>query len=74
MEAFYRGARAHGFELPFDAMWSTVMVLLCFGRAERYLGMLSLVLGDLATAEEYLRVALEACAGSSAWASTERPD
>jgi DNA-binding winged helix-turn-helix (wHTH) protein len=102
-------ARAHGFELPVDAMWSTVMVLLietmvqigdaeacamlrsrfesqagvnvttgsgllCFGRAERYLGMLSLVLGDLDTAEEYLGVALEADAagGSVLWRNESR--
>ncbi len=93
--------RASGFELPVDAMWSTVMVLLietmvqlgdvegctvlrsrfeglagtnvttgsgllCFGRAERYLGMLSLVIGDLDAAEDYLGVAMEAdAAGGS---------
>lgn len=86
--------RANGFDIPVDAMWSTVMVLLietvvqlgdveactvlrsrfenhagtnvttgsgllCFGRAERYLGMLSYVIGDLDVAETYLRTALE---------------
>lgn len=98
-----------GFDLPTDAMWSTVMVLLtesfvqlgdvdactllreqiapskgdniitgsgliCFGRAERYLGMLSLVIGDLDEAEEYLGVALEADAagGSQLWSNESR--
>ena len=101
--------RARGFDLPVDAMWSTVMVLLidamvnlgdaeactmlrsrfagqagtnvttgsglmCFGRAERYLGMLSLVIGDLDLAEQQLGVALEADAagGSVLWRNESR--
>ena len=102
-------ARAAGFDLPVDAMWSTVMVLLiesmvrladleacavlrdrftrlagtnvvtgsgllCFGRAERYLGMLSLALGELDAAEEFLGTALEADAagGSVIWSNESR--
>lgn len=101
--------RATGFDLPLDAMWSTVMVLLieamvqlgdveactvlrsrfadqagtnvttgsglmCFGRAERYLGMLSLVMGDLDAAERYLGIALEAddAGGSVLWRNESR--
>ena len=101
--------RANGFDLPVDAMWTTVMVLLietmvqlgdveactvlrsrfegqigtnittgscllCFGRAERYLGMLSLVIGDLDDAEQYLGVAIEADAagGSVLWRNESR--
>ena len=101
--------RHNHFELPLDAMWSTVMVLLieamvqlgdaeackdlrsrferqtgtnvttgsgllCFGRAERYLGMLSLVIGDLDAAEQLLSVALEADAagGSVLWCNESR--
>ena len=102
-------ARSSGFDLPVDAMWSTVMVLLiesmvrlgdleacsmlrdrferlagsnvvmgsgllCFGRAERYLGMLSLTMGDFDTAEEYLGTALEADSdgGSLLWSNESR--
>ncbi len=101
--------RAAGFDLPLDAMWSTVMVmlieavvqlgdveactvlrsrfesqagtnvttgsgLLCFGRAERYLGMLSLTIGDLDAAEQYLGIAMEADAagGSVLWRNESR--
>ena len=101
--------RSNGFDLPVDAMWTTVMVLLietmvqlgdveactvlrsrfegqigtnittgsgllCFGRAERYLGMLSLVIGDLDDAEQYLGVAIEAdAAGESVlWRNESR--
>ena len=101
--------RASGFQLPFDALWSTVMVflaetavhlrqrddcsvlrerlaplagtnvttgsgLLCFGRADRYLGMLSFVLGDLDDAEEHLAAALEGdhAGGSALWAAESR--
>lgn len=101
--------KARGFDLPIDAMWSTVMVLLietmvklgdrdacavlrdrfgsqagmnvttgsglmCFGRAERYLGMLSFVLGDLETAERHLATALEADdrGGSVLWRNESR--
>jgi hypothetical protein len=48
--------------------------LVCFGRAERYLGMLSLVIGDLDEAEEYLGVALEAdsAGGSKIWSNESR--
>ena len=48
--------------------------LMCFGRAERYLGMLSLVIGDLDLAEEQLGVALEADAagGSVLWRNESR--
>lgn len=97
------------FELPVDAMWSTVMVLLiesfvqlgdvdacrmlherlaprsgenittgsglvCFGRVERYLGMLSLTIGDLDRAEDELGTALEADAagGSRLWSNESR--
>lgn len=104
-----RAIKANNFDLPLDAMWSTVMVflietmvnlgdlescvtlrslfeplagtnvttgsgLLSFGRADRYLGMLSLVLGELDVAEEYLGVALEADAesGSALWANESR--
>lgn len=101
--------RAADFDLPLDAMWTTVMVLLietmvrlddveactvllarfegqagtnvttgsgllCFGRAERYLGMLSLVTGDLAGAEQYLGTAMEgdAAGGSVLWRNESR--
>lgn len=101
--------RAAGFEVPLDAMWSTVMVLLaetavqlgdpgaattlrermaplegtdvvtgsglmCFGRADRYLGMLALVAGDLTAAEHHLGVALEGDAGGGSvlWANESR--
>ncbi len=101
--------RANGFDLPVDAMWSTVMVLLietmvqlgdveactvlrsrfegqagtnvttgsgllCFGRAERYLGMLSLAMGDLPAAQQYLEVAMEGDAegGSALWRNESR--
>lgn len=97
------------FNIPVDAMWSTVMVLLvesfvrlgdveacrtlrgrvdsliganittgsglvCFGRAERYMGMLSFVLGELDEAEEYLGTALEADAAgeSKLWRNESR--
>lgn len=48
--------------------------LVCFGRAERYLGMLSFVIGDLDAAEEYIGVALEAdSAGESKlWSNESR--
>ena len=48
--------------------------LLCFGRAERYLGMLSLTLGEFDAAEELLGVALEAdSAGESVlWSNESR--
>lgn len=48
--------------------------LLCFGRAERYLGMLSLALGELDAAEEFLGTALEADAagGSVIWSNESR--
>ncbi|MGA9278647.1 AAA family ATPase [Ilumatobacter sp.] len=102
-------ARSTGFDLPIDAMWSTVMVLfieamvglgdvegctilrerfsrlagtnvvtgsglLCFGRAERYLGMLALTMGDVDAAEEYLGIALEADTdgGSVLWSNSSR--
>jgi DNA-binding winged helix-turn-helix (wHTH) protein/tetratricopeptide (TPR) repeat protein len=102
-------ARAGGFALPLDAMWSTVMVLLietmvrlgdveactmlrarfegqagtnvttgsgllCFGSAERYLGMLSFAVGDLAEAEGQLGAALEAddSGGSVLWRNESR--
>ncbi len=105
----FEDIKAASFELPLDAIWSTVMVfmietavqlgdapacsilldkfkrlegtnvtagsgLLCFGRAERYLGMLSLTLDDLATAEEYLGTALEAdsAGGSALWSNESR--
>ncbi len=47
---------------------------LCFGRGDRYLGMLSFTLGDLATAEEQLGTALEgdAAGGSVLWANESR--
>jgi len=101
--------RSNGFDIPVDAMWSTVMVLLietmvqlgdidactvlrsrfegqagtnvttgsgllCFGRAERYLGMLSLVIGDLDAAERYLGTAMEgdAAGGSVLWRNESR--
>ena len=101
--------RSNGFDLPVDAMWSTVMVLLieamvhledveactilrsrfegqagtnvttgsgllCFGRAERYLGMPSLVIGDLQAAEQHLGVALEAdtAGGAVLWSNESR--
>ena len=86
--------KERSFDLPVDAMWSTIMVLLaevfvhlgdaeacallrdrmqglsgsnvvtgsglvCFGSADRYLGMLSLTMGELERAEEFLGVALE---------------
>jgi hypothetical protein len=103
------GSGIYAFDLPIDAMWSTVMVLLiesyvalgdleactvlrerfvrlagvnvttgsgllCFGRADRYLGMLSFVLGELDVAEEYIGVALEAdTAGDSPlWSKESR--
>ena len=48
--------------------------LMCFGRAERYLGMLSLVIGDLDLAEQHLGTALEADAagGSVLWRNESR--
>ena len=48
--------------------------LFAFGRADRYLGMLSFVMGDLEAAEEYLGVALEADAagGSAVWSNESR--
>ena len=48
--------------------------LLCFGRAERYLGMLSLTMGEFDTAEEYLGTALEADSdgGSLLWSNESR--
>ena len=48
--------------------------LLCFGRAERYLGMLSLVIGELDTAEDYLGTAMEgdAAGGSALWRNESR--
>lgn len=48
--------------------------LMCFGRAERYLGMLSFVIGDLDLAEQQLGVALEADAagGSVLWRNESR--
>ncbi|TIC88892.1 hypothetical protein E8D34_04375 [Nocardioides sp. GY 10113] len=101
--------RETGFDLPRDAMWSTVMVFLveavvrigdreacrvlrerlgplagsnittgsgqvCFGRADRYLGMLSLTLGDLKAAEQQLGAALEGDAdgGSVLFANDSR--
>lgn len=104
-----RAIKSGEFDLPVDAMWSTVMVflietmvrlgdqrscamlrarfapiagtnvttgsgLLSFGRAERYLGMLSFTLGELDVAEEYLGVALEAdsASGSALWANESR--
>jgi DNA-binding winged helix-turn-helix (wHTH) protein/tetratricopeptide (TPR) repeat protein len=107
--AALHAAKAGGFDLPVDAMWSTVMVLLietmvqlgdveacavlrsrfehhagsnvttgsgllCFGRAERYLGMLSFVMGHLDVAEEYLGTAMEAdAAGDSVlWRNESR--
>ena len=108
-EAVVQPVRAAGFELPLDALWSTVMVflietmvhlgdrdacatlrerfrplagtnvttgsgLLCFGRAERYLGMLSYVLGELDVAENELGIALEGDdhGGSVLWANESR--
>jgi hypothetical protein len=104
-----RPVRSTGFDLPVDAMWSTVMVLLiesmvalddaeacsiltdrfspmaganvtmasgllCFGRAERYLGMLALTQGDADAAEQFLGVALEAdeAGGSTLWCNESR--
>ena len=101
--------KARAFDLPGDAMWSTVMVMLseamvrlgdveacrllrdqigdlagsnimtgsglmCFGRADRYLGMLSLAVGDLDDAEESIGIALEAdSAGESVlWSNESR--
>ena len=48
--------------------------LVCFGRAERYLGMLSFVLGELDAAEEFLGTALEADASgeSKLWSNESR--
>lgn len=48
--------------------------LLCFGRAERYLGMMSLVIGELDVAEEQLGVALEGddAGGSVLWRNESR--
>ena len=48
--------------------------LLCFGRAERYLGMLSLTMGELEAAEEWSAVALEADSdgGSAVWSNESR--
>ncbi len=108
-DAVVEPIREAGFELPLDALWSTVMVfliettvhlgdrnacatlrerfaplagtnvttgsgLLCFGRAERYLGMLSYVLGELDAAEEFLGLALEGddSGGSVLWANESR--
>lgn len=102
-------AKAAAFDLPVDAMWSTVMVLLiesmvrlgdveacavlrqrferlaglnvvtgsgllCFGRADRYLGMLSLAMGELDAAEEHLGSALEGdeAGGSVLWTNESR--
>ncbi len=47
---------------------------LCFGRGDRYLGMLSYALGDLTAAEEQLGSALEgdAAGGSVLWANESR--
>ncbi|MCB0968607.1 MAG: AAA family ATPase, partial [Ilumatobacter sp.] len=104
-----RPVRDAGFDVPVDALWSTVMVflaetmvqlgdregcavlrerlgslagtnvttgsgLLCFGRAERYLGMLSFALGELDDAEQQLGVALEgdAAGGSVLWSNESR--
>lgn len=101
--------RERGFDLPPDAMWSTVMVLMietmvrlgdveacsvlrsrfkslagtnvttgsglvCFGRADRYLGMLSFAIGDLTEAEAQLGTALEAddSGGSVLWRNESR--
>ncbi|MCB0995348.1 MAG: hypothetical protein KDB21_09675, partial [Acidimicrobiales bacterium] len=101
--------RAAGFDLPVDALWSTVIVflvetmvqlgdadacavlrdraeslagtnvttgsgLLCFGRGDRYLGMLSFVLGDYDAAEQHLGSALEgdAAGGSVLWTNESR--
>lgn len=101
--------KAASFDVPIDAMWGTVMVLLvesfvqlgdadacialrdrmsslagenivtgsglvCFGRAERYLGMLSFVIGDLDAAEHNLGIALEADAAgeSKLWSNESR--
>ena len=108
-EAVVQPIRQAGFELPLDALWSTVMVLLietmvhlgdrdacatlrerfrllagtnvttgsgllCFGRAERYLGMLSYVLGELDVAEHDLSIALEGDdrGGSILWTNESR--
>ena len=48
--------------------------LLCFGRAERYLGMLSYVLGELDVAEHDLSIALEGDdrGGSILWTNESR--
>ena len=99
----------HIADIPRDALWATVMVLLtetavqlgdrnacallreqllpfagdclvggaaqfCFGSTDRYLGMLSLVVGELAEAEEQLATALEADAagGSALWSNESR--
>jgi tetratricopeptide (TPR) repeat protein len=101
--------KAKSFELPLDAMWSTVMTflietmvqlgdreacailrtqfdrlagtnvttgsgLLSFGRADRYLGMLSLTMGELDAAEKHLGSALEAdsLGGSVLWSNESR--
>lgn len=101
--------RAASFDLPVDAMWSTVMALLiettvrigdtesceilrtrlehlaetniitgsglmCFGRADRLLGMLSLQLGEIDRAESEFGTALEAdsAGGSTLWANESR--
>ena len=104
-----RDIKSASFQVPGDAMWSTVMVFLietvvalgdeesaavlrdrfavlagtnvvmasglfAFGRADRYLGMLSFVLGELDAAEEYLGAALEAdsAGGSAVWSNESR--
>ena len=48
--------------------------LVCFGRADRYLGKLSFVIGDLETADEELGIALEAddAGGSVLWRNESR--
>ena len=53
---------------------TTASGLVCFGRAERYLGMLSLVMGELETAEEYLGAALQgdAAGDSVLWTNESR--
>ena len=62
----------------FDRLAGTNVVmgsgLLCFGRAERYSGMLSLTMGELDAADEFLGVALEADSdgGSVLWSNESR--
>lgn len=48
--------------------------LLCFGRAERYLGMLSLAIGDLDAAQHNLEIAMggDAEGGSALWRNENR--